>query len=269
MNEMTPIGLTGAQVAFRSRLIGGSDANVIMGEDAGRLFRLWQEKRGDVAPEDLSNVLPVQMGAWTEPLNRRWFIKTTGRAITAIGDERISLDHPIMGCTLDGLTDDGATIFEAKHVNAFAKEDEVLLRYYPQLTHNMIVCGVNRATLSVFIGTLKHVVMDVEFDADYAAALIAAEERFWACVETGAPPCATPDVKIKIPAIRRADMRASNAWALAAHEYLDTCSAAKRNAASAKALKELVEPDVIEAFGWGVRAVRNKAGAISLKVEEA
>ena len=268
MNEMQT-GLTGAQMAFRARLIGGSDANVIMGDDAGRLYRLWQEKRGEVAPEDLSDVLPVQMGAWTEPLNRRWFIKTTGRAITAVGEERISLDHPIMGCTLDGLTDGGETVFEAKHVNAFSKEDEVLLRYYPQLTHNMIVCDVKRAALSVFIGTLKHVVIDVAFDADYAGALIAAEERFWVCVETGAPPCAPPDVRPKIPAIRKADMRDSNAWASAAHDYLDTCAAARRNAASAKALKELVDPDVVEAFGWGVRALRNKAGAISLKVEEA
>lgn len=104
MNEMQT-GVTGAQMAFRARLIGGSDANVIMGDDAGRLYRLWQEKRGEVALEDLSNVLPVQMGAWTEPLKRRWFIKTTGRAITAVGEERISLDHPIMGCTLDGLTE--------------------------------------------------------------------------------------------------------------------------------------------------------------------
>ena len=36
--------------------IGGSDARVIMGSDEAALVRLWQEKRGEAEPEDLSGV---------------------------------------------------------------------------------------------------------------------------------------------------------------------------------------------------------------------
>ena len=38
----------------RRGFLGGSDARIIMGEDEGALFRLWQEKRGELEPEDLS-----------------------------------------------------------------------------------------------------------------------------------------------------------------------------------------------------------------------
>ena len=44
---------------IRRHFIGGSDARLIMGEDD--LLRLWQEKRGEVEPEDLSGNLIVQL----------------------------------------------------------------------------------------------------------------------------------------------------------------------------------------------------------------
>jgi predicted phage-related endonuclease len=38
----------------RRDFIGGSDARIIMGQDEKALIRLWQEKRGEVGPEDLT-----------------------------------------------------------------------------------------------------------------------------------------------------------------------------------------------------------------------
>ena len=54
----------------RRHFIGGSDARIIMGQDDKALLRLWQEKRGEAAPIDLSGVLIVQLGLVTEDLNR-------------------------------------------------------------------------------------------------------------------------------------------------------------------------------------------------------
>ena len=54
----------------RRQFLGGSDARVIMGSDEGALIRLWQEKRGEAEPEDLSGHLIVQLGVATETLNR-------------------------------------------------------------------------------------------------------------------------------------------------------------------------------------------------------
>ena len=58
--------------ADRRHFIGGSDARIIMGDDEAALVRLWREKRGEVAPEDLSGNLIVQLGTVTEDLNRHW-----------------------------------------------------------------------------------------------------------------------------------------------------------------------------------------------------
>src|SRR3984893_4050349 len=65
----------------RRHFIGGSDARVIMGQDEKALTRLWQEKRGEVGPEDLSANLIVQLGLVTEDLNRQWYERNTGNAI--------------------------------------------------------------------------------------------------------------------------------------------------------------------------------------------
>ena len=65
----------------RRSFIGGSDARVIMGQDEANLVRLWQEKRGEIEPEDLSGNLVVQLGTVTEELNRRWYERNTGSAI--------------------------------------------------------------------------------------------------------------------------------------------------------------------------------------------
>ncbi len=52
----------------RRSFIGGSDARIVMGSDEAALLRLWREKRGEAAPEDLSDNLIVQLGLVTEPL---------------------------------------------------------------------------------------------------------------------------------------------------------------------------------------------------------
>jgi hypothetical protein len=59
-----------AYSANRRSFVGGSDARIIMGDDEAALVRLWREKRGEIAPEDLSGNLIVQLGLVTEPLNR-------------------------------------------------------------------------------------------------------------------------------------------------------------------------------------------------------
>jgi predicted phage-related endonuclease len=87
----------------RRYFIGGSDARIIMGQDEKALIRLWQEKRGEVGPEDLSANLIVQLGLVTEDLNRQWYERNTGNAIK---DVQARVRHPVirwMAATLDGV----------------------------------------------------------------------------------------------------------------------------------------------------------------------
>src|SRR6202171_3055393 len=97
----------------RCAFIGGSDARIIMGNDEAALLRLWQEKRGEVEPEDLSGNLIVQLGLVTEPLNRHWYERNTGQAVK---DVQRRVRHPVvrwMGATLDGIVDGTGAVFEA------------------------------------------------------------------------------------------------------------------------------------------------------------
>src|SRR5215813_14067785 len=88
LNFPTEITMPFGQIAHNKRdrrfFIGGSDARIIMGSDEAALIRLWREKRGEAAPEDLSGNLIVQLGAATEELNRSWYERNTGRHITDI-----------------------------------------------------------------------------------------------------------------------------------------------------------------------------------------
>src|SRR3984893_2585951 len=104
---------TGDIYPNRRGFIGGSDAPIIMGSDDSALLRLWQEKRGELEPEDLSGNLIVQLGVVTEPLNRHWYERNTGQRIECVQHR---LRHPVlwMGATLDGMVAGSGAVFEAK-----------------------------------------------------------------------------------------------------------------------------------------------------------
>src|SRR5437763_2556218 len=86
----------------RRSFIGGSDARIIMGEDEAALLRLWQEKRGEVEPEDLSGNLIVQLGTVTEHLNRHWYENNTGQVVADVQRQVFHPVHRWMAATLDG-----------------------------------------------------------------------------------------------------------------------------------------------------------------------
>src|ERR1700675_1826096 len=108
----------------RRSFIGGSDARIIMGDDEAALVRLWREKRGEVEPEDLSGNLIVQLGLVTEPLNRLWYERNTGHALTNVQPR---VRHPVvrwMAATLDGIVEPTGAVFEAKFMLPWSFTEE-------------------------------------------------------------------------------------------------------------------------------------------------
>ena len=73
LEDFITLGTAAKNAIKRRSFIGGSDAR-----------RLWREKRGEVEPQDLSGNLIVQLGNATESLNRAWYERNTGRAITDV-----------------------------------------------------------------------------------------------------------------------------------------------------------------------------------------
>src|SRR5687768_6365426 len=123
----------------RRTYVGGSDARVLMSTDDTALLRLWQEKRGEIEPEDLSRNLLVQLGTITEDLNRRWFEQETGQSIYQVQHFRRHPTYTFMGATLDGFVNDRCAVYEAKFMLPWNfDQDAAADKHMAQLQHNML-----------------------------------------------------------------------------------------------------------------------------------
>jgi predicted phage-related endonuclease len=250
----------------RRHFIGGSDAQVIMGEDAAQLVRLWREKRGEVEPEDLSDSLIVQLGTVTEDLNRRWYERNTGQVVTEV-QRRVF--HPVkrwMAATLDGMVEATGAVFEAKFMLPWAfSEEGAAEKHMAQLQHNMWVTASRMAVLSIITGGGKWVEMTIPADPLYQHLLLTAEKKFWRCVETGEAPglFGIEPPRPRIEAVRIVDMSGSNSWAEFAGVFCQTRAAYLEHDAAKSELKKLMPEDAKEAIGHGIRAKRSKSGAVS------
>jgi predicted phage-related endonuclease len=255
----------------RRTFIGGSDARVILGDDQTALVRLWRQKRGELEPEDLSDNLMVQLGTVTEALNRRWFERNTGLAVTAV---QRHLQHPVikwMAATLDGLVDPGGAVFEAKFMLPWTFSEEAAAeKHMAQLQHNMWVANARSAALSVITGGGKWVELTIHADPLYQHLLLTAEKKFWRCITNGEEPrlFGVEPPRPRLEAVRIVDMSASNSWAEFAASFRRTRSAFVEHEAAKADLKKLVPEDAREAIGHGLRAKRSKSGAISFDLLE-
>jgi predicted phage-related endonuclease len=256
----------------RRRFIGGSDARIIMGQDEKALIRLWQEKRGEVGAEDLSANLIVQLGVVTEDLNRAWYERNTGHAVTSV---QTRVKHPVLSflaATLDGMVTETGAVYEAKFMLPWSfSEGAAAEKYMAQLQHNMWVTNARTAALSIITGGGKWLEISVAADPLYQHLLLTAEKKFWRCVQFGDRPHVFGAVppKPRIEGVKVVDMAASNSWADFAALFCSTRSAFLDHERAKTELKGLMPEDAKEAFGHGVRAKRSKAGAVSFEVIEA
>ena len=250
----------------RRSFIGGSDARIIMGTDEAALLRLWQEKRGQAEPPEHSDNLAVQLGVATEPLNRRWFEKTTGEVVK---DIQTWVRHPVirwMAATLDGMVEGTGAVFEAKFMLPWSFSEETAAeKHMAQVQHNMWVSNATAAVLSIITGGGKWVEIKISADPLYQHLLLTAEKKFWRCVESGEPPrlFGAESPRARIEAVRTVDMSSSNAWAEFSNVFRRTREAYLEHENAKAELKGLMPEDAKEAIGHGVRAKRSKSGAVS------
>jgi predicted phage-related endonuclease len=272
---LQPVGESHAPIAItlnrqgRRHFIGGSDARIIMSADETALIRLWREKRGEIEPEDLSDNLAVQLGVATEPLNRAWYERNTGRTIE---DIQGWVRHPLnrwMSATVDGMVHEIDAVFEAKFMLPWSFSEEAAAeKHMAQLQHNMWVTNSKSAALSIITGGGKWVEIMIHADALYQHFLLTAEKKFWRCVASGDPPrpFGVEPPKPRIEAVRIVDMGDSNSWAEFAGLYRSTRAAFLEHERAKFELKALMPEDAKEAAGHGIRAKRSKSGAISFEL---
>lgn len=154
--------------------IGGTDAIRIT---EGTWKDLWLEKIGKVERKDLSGVLPVQLGIFTEEFNRRWYQEVTKERVVNIGHIFTHPQYDYIYGSLDGIAK--GKVFEAKHVNAFVKDQNIIDKYYAQVQHYMMVTGFSKAVLSVLRGNLGYNIFTIERDKPFQRKLEIACHLFW------------------------------------------------------------------------------------------
>lgn len=270
------IGMSAEEREARRSSIGGSDARIIMSGDPKAIERLWKEKRGEIEPENLDDVIIVQLGNLTEAFNLDIFELETGFHVT---DEQLKARHkdlPFIHATLDGLvreTIDGEAFanVEAKFMLPFHfTPEKALEKYWPQVQHNMLVTSMEKSWLSILTGGGQHVRLPVEADIFYQVELLEAEKDFWDCVQTGRRPGVVEATTAPPPIdeMRVVDMSADNAWVDLAVTLLETKPHVEKHEKAEKEIKKLIPNDAKEASARGVKITRSKDNKLRLTLEK-
>jgi len=263
-----------AQKAKRRNSIGGSDANAIMSGDPERILALWEEKMGHGKEQELT--LNMLMGTVTEDLNAAWYAHNTGDAVSERGTTEYNNEFTFtMHATLDGRCKENKSIWEAKHTSGFdfqtksKRSAESMAQYYmPQLQHNMRVCRLDRAVLSVFFDNNRWESVEIEADPFYQDLLVEREAEFWKSVVDKKAPFIRDkvDVAPKVVGTKVVDMDNNEDWAMFAAQWLGTKLASENHAAAASSIKSLLEADVATAKSHGIMAKKDKRGAVKISV---
>lgn len=159
--------------------IGGSDATLLV---SGKWKELYEIKKG-IKEEDLSFVLPVQLGIHTESFNREWFSANTDLAVQEIDQTLVHKKYDFILANIDGYVLNEhlkpKAIFEAKHTNMMTKEDTIIEKYYAQVQHYMMVSNMKEAFLSVIFGNVRWKAFHIKQDKKFQKKLLNAEYQFW------------------------------------------------------------------------------------------
>jgi len=253
------MGLTATQLEQRKYTLGGSDVACLMTGDVKKIDKLYREKIGEKAPDDLSEVWAVQRGVYIEPLNLHWYELSTRQTVSRRGE---TVGHPFLSwaaVTLDGWINEMQCPIECKDVGGREPIEVVIERYQPQCQWIMECTGANQIALSVS-SALPPVVEFIERDADYADILVQRGGLFMKHVRDRTPPVDMPAVPAPIDVTAVYDMNGNNEFAHYADIWLQLRDSAAAYDDAAKILKSMVPPEARRCFGYGVQITRSRAG---------
>lgn len=157
---------------------------------------------------------------------------------------------------------------ECKHVGGREPVEVIIDRYQPQMQWIMFVTGTQEIALSIIMGASEPVVEYVDRNDAYITEMLKRGEQFMEFVRKREPPVVLDPVPLPVDANKLYSMEGNNMWADSAVEWLATEPFARRCEDAKKVLKSLVPPDAKRCVGHGVRISRDRAGRLSLRVDE-
>lgn len=251
---LIPIRDTAHWHELRSKNVGGSDINALYNEgfESQTKYKLWHEKSGILLPDDLSDDERIQSGNWLEPGIINWANDKWGHTFS---QPKAYATHPTvigMGCTPDGMQDDGVTcqikkideyIFKREWLAEKAVITDAPLKYLLQCQYEIACLGLSEIWLIVCIGGNRLARMLVPRSPEVIALLERDVAAFWASIAAGIPP--KPDYALDaatLAALRSAgtkevvDYSGNNRLAEIIHDYTQTGAKVKRGAEHLAAL---------------------------------
>jgi len=251
--------------------IGGSDATRIM---RGDWHTLWLEKTEKQKPEDLSRVLPVQLGLYTEPVNKQWLEYELNKKVTDYPELYAKKDF--MFAHYDGWIEQDKIIVECKHTYSNNTLDNVISTYMPQVQHYLMVSETPYIYLSVIFGNNRFEYCKIDEDETYQKKLYEIEKSFWSYVKDNKPPEQLDQLTDQLPKLAGRikindmitidfDETRDNEFMSLAKEWHETKQPAIQHKAIGQVLKAKVPDNCRKATGSGILISRNKAGTLSIK----
>jgi putative phage-type endonuclease len=194
---------------LRRKSIGASDAAAAVGLNPYMSeYRLWGEKTGALAPEDLSKNLAVRLGNLLEPVVAEIYEEQTGRKVRRVNQMLYHPEHQWMHANLDRRVVGERRIVELKTAGDWVArkdfgdaDDDVPVQYLLQVQHQLAITGDPIGDLAVLISNQELRVYSIPRDEELIADLIAREHEFWDLVERNEPPAARDlaDLMLRYP----------------------------------------------------------------------
>ena len=172
-----------AWLKMRTLGIGGSDASIIAGMNRWKSpFQLWQEKTGQVEPEELDDNEYIYWGRVLEQAVADRFSELTGKQVHKQGMLQ-NKDYPWMLANVDRMIVGENAGLECKTTNSFAGKqwdgDNLPDAYYLQCQHYMMATGMEKWYIACLIGGNHFVWKPVERNEEDIQALFNLEKEFW------------------------------------------------------------------------------------------
>lgn len=195
---------------FRRTKIGSSDAPIIMEVSPWKTpYLLWEEK---ILGRSNEASWWMKRGIELEEKARETFENLTGILVTPKVICHTQYDWMI--ASLDGIDIDGKIVVEikcpGKEDHFLAMKNQIPEKYYPQLQHQIEVCGIDFINYFSFDGE-RGVLIEVPRDDKYIKKMLQKEKLFYECIQQLVPPEQTDN---------DFDFRSDDIWKNAANEWI-------------------------------------------------
>lgn len=177
--------LTKKQIEERKNYIGASESAAALGLSRWKTpLQLWAEKTGAVEPDDLSDVLAIEVGTELEDLVCKLFTKRTGKEVRRVNETIYHPEYRFIAANIDRRVVAEDAVLEAKTASQWKvrewEGEEIPQEYVIQVMHQLAVTGRKKGYIAVLIGGNQQFVWkEIHRDEGLVKDIIKKEVRFW------------------------------------------------------------------------------------------